>query len=139
MCNAWAPHTASDNDVVGFDASFVGDYCLDRSINYFEVEYFCVGKYFGVSGFNGTLAHQGSCLQRVDDRDAWGIEAAKQNLFVNKWNELFDFCRGEQFGIDAPSFCRGHTAVELFHALWCACYFDTTACSVHAHVDVLLL
>ena len=86
-----------------------------------------------------ALAHQGSCLQRVDDRDAWGVEAAKENFFVNKWNEFFDFGWREQLRIDSPGFCRGHTAVELFHAFRRACYFDAATCSVHTHIDVLLL
>ena len=43
--NAWAPHTASNNDVFGFNATLVRNNSRDLTVLGFEVEYFGVCKH----------------------------------------------------------------------------------------------
>ena len=137
--DAWAPHTACNDNVLGFNATLVGHNCSYLAVFCFNVKHFGVREHLQVAGLQCTFAHQCSGLQRVNNGNAWRVKTAEQNLFVNERNEFFDLGWCEQLGVDAPCLCRRHAAVEFLHALWRTSNFNSTRGVVHAVLDVLLL
>jgi len=76
----------------------------------------------------GSLAHDRSEAERVDDRHGGGEEAAEQDRLIDDRDELFDLCRRyEPATFDTPGFGRRHPAPQLLHPFLGARDLDAAA------------
>src|SRR5690606_3278533 len=130
---------ASDHDVVGFDASLVGDDRLHPPVLHLDVEHLGVGEDREGTHVLCPLAHDRAGAQRVDDRHRGGVEAAQDHRLLDERHELLHLARGQQGGLDAPGLRRAHPAAQLLHPLFGARHLDPAAGGVDSHLLVLPL
>jgi hypothetical protein len=134
-----APHAAGDGDVLGLDPPLVRHDGPDRTVVDLEVDDLGVGEHGEGALVDRLLTHQRARLERVDDRDRRGVEAAEQDVGVGERDQLLDLRRRQQPGLDAPRLGRRHPPLELLDAHRVAGDLDPTARRVDAELDVLAL
>ena len=138
-CDARTPHAAGHHDILGIDATTVGNDGLDDAV--FDDHVFDLNVGEGLQGIEclRPLTEDGASAKAVDHRHRRRVETAEQDLFVDERDHLFDLGRSDQASVNPPVLGRHHAATELFEALGGTRYFDTATRCVDAHLGVLAL